>query len=104
MNNGTKIRTVLRIATSLQNAAVMVTAAVTALCEQYHFTKLMVAWIIFTILCDFFISAITTYYNNDYTEEAALATGRMRQSKAQNKVGYVGENFDEEVETDDEEL
>ena len=68
MNNGTKIRTVLRILTSLQNAAVMVTAAVTALCEQYNFTRLMVAWIIFTILCDFFISAITTYYNNDYTE------------------------------------
>ena len=104
MNKGTKIRTILRIAISLQNAAVMVTSAVTALCEQYHFTVLMVLWIAFTIACDFIISAITTYYNNDYTEEAALATGRMRQSKAQNKVGYVGENFDEEVESDDEEL
>lgn len=104
MNNGTKIRTVLRIATSLQNAAVMVTAAVTGLCEQYHLTVLMVVWIIFTILCDFFISAITTYYNNDYTEEACLGTGKTRQLKAEKKTGYVGEVFGEECEENDEKL
>lgn len=96
MNKGTKIRTILRIATSLQNAAVMVTSAVTALCEQYHFTVLMIVWIAFTIACDFFISAITTYYNNDYTEIACRNTGRMRQEKLQEKIGYVGENFKEE--------
>ena len=96
MNKGTKIRTILRIASSLQNAAVMVTSAVTALCEQYHFTVLMVVWIAFTIACDFFVSAITTYYNNDYTEEACLGTGKTRQAKAQKKAGYIGEDFSEE--------
>lgn len=96
MNKGTKIRTILRIATSLQNAAVMVTSAVTALSEQYHFTVLMVVWIAFTIACDFFISVITTYYNNDYTEIAARNTGRTRQEKAQLKEGYIGEDFSEE--------
>ena len=81
MNTGTKIRTVARVAASLQNAAVIVTGAVTALSEQYHLTWLVVAWAVFAIVCDFVVSFFTTYYNNDYTIEGATGTKVTRDMK-----------------------
>ena len=81
MNFGTKLRTILRIAASLQNAAAIVTAAVMAFSEQYHITWLMVAWAIFTIACDFVVSYFTTYFNNDYTPEGATGTKVTREMK-----------------------
>ena len=51
---------------------------------------------------------ITTYYNNDYTEEAAIGTGVTRQLKAERDELYVGDYFyteeDDDEEEDDEEV
>ena len=99
MNTGTKIRTALRIAVSLNTAIYAVSAAVGAL----GFGWLTMAWTIFTIASDFVVSALTTYYNNDYTEEACIGTGITRQLKAEKKSNYAGEIFYSEESINDEE-
>lgn len=100
MNKGTIIRTILRIAASLQNAAMIVTSAVVAFSEQYHVGWLIVAWAAFTILCDFVVSALTTYYNNDYTPEGETGTLNTREMKARRDEIWeeVEEPEDAEVE------
>ena len=94
MNTGTKLRTVLRIAVSLQTALCMTTAVI----ADFNSKSLILAWAIFSIACDFVIAFITTYYNNDYTEIAAEYTGEMRQKKAELEADYIGERFFEEEE------
>ena len=103
MDKGTKIRTALRIAVSLNTAIYAVSAAVGGL----GFGWLTVAWAILTIISDLVVSALTTYYNNNYTEEACIGTGVTRQLKAEKNADYAGEYFyseepsnsvDEEVE------
>ena len=89
MNKGTKIRTALRIAVSLNTAIYAVSAAVGAL----GFGWLTMAWAIFTIISDFAVSALTTYFNQDYTEEACIGTGVTRQLKAEKKNNYIGDFF-----------
>ena len=89
MNTGTKIRTALRIAVSLNTAIYAVSAAVGAL----GFGWLTMVWAIHTIISDFAVSALTTYFNQDYTEEACIGTGITRQLKAEKKGTYVGEIF-----------
>ena len=104
MNKGTIIRTILRVAASLQNAAVMVTASVVAFSEQYNVGWLILAWAIFTIACDFVVSAMTTYYNNDYTVEADTGTKLTREMKelADSEWEQAEEPEDAEVEEDDD--
>lgn len=99
MNTGTKIRTALRIAVSLNTAIYAVTNAIGALNND----KLNTIWMIFTIISDFIVSALTTYYNNDYTEIASIKTGEMRQAKQELSSDYVGEEFFEGDEEDAEE-
>ena len=89
MNKGTKIRTALRIAVSLNTAIYAVSAAVGAL----GFGWLTMAWAIFTIISDFAVSALTTYFNQDYTQEACIGTGITRQLKAEKNANYAGEYF-----------
>ena len=89
MNTGTKIRTALRIAVSLNTAIYAVSAAVGAL----GFGWLTMAWAICTIISDFAVSALTTYFNQDYTEEACIGTGITRQLKAEKKADYIGDVF-----------
>lgn len=100
MNKGTILRTILRVAASLQNAALFVTSAVIAFSEQYHIGWLIIVWGIFTILCDFIVSFLTTYYNNDYTPEGETGTITTRELKEKrNEVWeYVEEPEDAEVE------
>ena len=98
MNTGTKIRTALRIAVSLNTAIYAVSAAVGAL----GFGWLTMAWTIFTILSDFAVSALTTYFNQDYTQEACIGTGITRQLKAEHKKDYNGDFFfDENADIDE---
>lgn len=92
MNFGTKLRTILRIAVSLQTAICMTTAVIT----DFNNKLLILIWAIFAIACDFVIAFITTYYNNDYTEIACKHTGEMRQEKAEQEEDYVGERFSNE--------
>lgn len=105
MNTGTKIRTALRIAVSLNTAVYTVTAAV----GQLGWGWLTVAWSVLTIISDFAVAFVTTYYNNDYTEVAAKHTAEMRQEKRELEEGYIGDRFfteapDEEVEDEHEDI
>jgi len=98
MTAGTKLRTILRIATSLQTALYVTTAAI----ADFHSTTLMLLWGIFTIVCDFVIAFVTTYYNNDYTEEACQGTGYARWLKATNKGYTFGDGLQQEPEVDED--
>ena len=91
MNFGTKLRTILRIAASLQNTAVVMTASIAAFSEQYHIGWLVFAWAIFSLVCNFIVDAITTYYNQDYTEEGKVGTNMTREMKL---ISSFGEDFE----------
>lgn len=94
MNFGTKLRTVLAIATSL-NTALMATDI-----TSFNNGALDLAYKIVSIVLNFVIVACVTYYNNDYTDIACEHTGEMRARKAEEKGDVNGECFyddDEEV-------
>lgn len=76
MNFGTKLRTVLAVATCL-NTALMATDV-----AQFHNPNLDLAYRIASVILNFIIVACATWYNNDYTEEACEGTGLTRQLKA----------------------
>lgn len=99
MNFGTKLRTVLAIATSL-NTALMATDL-----TGFHNGAVDTVYKVVSIILNFVVVACVTYYNNDYTKEACLGTGLTRQLKAEKKPDYVGEVFFEsgEGELDDDE-
>lgn len=99
MNFGTKLRTVLAVATSL-NTALMATDI-----TEFNNPTLDIIYKVVSILLNFVIVACVTYYNNDYTEDACIATGEMRAKKAEYKGNVNGECFhvdDEEEVFDDE--
>ena len=96
MNFGTKIRTILAIATSL-NTALMATDL-----TGFNNGTLDTIYKVVSIILNFVIFACVTYYNNDYTEIAAEYTGAMRLEKAQRKGKIDGEDFLEESEVVDE--
>ena len=87
MNFGTKIRTVLAVATCL-NTALMATDV-----AQFHNASLNLAYKIISVILNFIIVACVTWFNNDYTEEACIGTGITRQLKAEQRGDYVGEYF-----------
>lgn len=98
MNIGTKLRTVLVIATCL-NTALMSTDI-----TGFHNSTLDAIYKVASIILNFIIVALATYFNNDYTEEARLHTGKMRLMKDQKALKIDGENFldeAEEVQDDD---
>lgn len=102
MNKGTKIRTVLVVATCL-NTALMATDV-----AQFHNETLNLIYRIVSVILNFIIVACATYYNNDYTEEACIGTGITRQLKAEQSDDYVGDRFysdadDEEEDDEDDE-
>lgn len=76
MNAGTKIRTILAVATCL-NTALMATDI-----AQFHNAKLDLAYRIASVILNFIIVACVTWYNNDYTPEACEGTGLTRALKA----------------------
>ena len=97
MNFGTKLRTILAIATSL-NTALMATDL-----TGFNSPTLETIYKIVSIVLNFVIVACVTYYNNDYTEIACEYTGAMRLEKEQRKGIITGEDFYEELEEIDEE-
>lgn len=96
MNTGTKIRTALRIAVSLNTAVYAVTAAV----GNLGWGWLTITWAVVTILSDFAVSALTTYYNQDFTVEGDTGTKITREMKAnrENTMPNVEEPEDSFVE------
>lgn len=98
MNIGTKIRTVLVVATCL-NTALMATDV-----AQFHNETLNLIYRIISVILNFIIVACATYYNNDYSEEACIGTGVTRQMKAERDTEYIGDYFfDEEEDAIEEE-
>lgn len=102
MNNGTKIRTVLVIATCF-NTALMATDI-----AQFHNPTLDLVYRILSVIANFVIVFCATWFNNDYTEEACIGTGVTRQLKAEGKADYVGDYFyieddDDIIDCDEEE-
>lgn len=103
MNNGTKIRTVLVIATCF-NTALMATDV-----AQFHNPTLNLIYRILSVVANFIIVFCATWFNNDYTEEACIGTGITRQLKAEKNSDYIGDYFyaedDEPIEDiEDEEV
>ena len=99
MNFGTKLRTILAVATSL-NTALMATDL-----TGFNNHTVDIIYKVVSIILNFVIVACVTYYNNDYTEDACIATGEMRAKKAEYKGNVNGEYFhvdDEEEVFDDE--
>ena len=96
MNFGTKLRTVLAVATSL-NTALMATDI-----TEFNNPKLDIIYKVVSILLNFVIVSCVTYYNNDYTETACKYTGMMRLEKEQKKGVITGENFYDELEDEEE--
>ena len=77
MTSGTLFRTIARVIVSLNTAIYAVSAAVAGL----NFDTLTLIWTILTIAADFAVAFVTTYYNNDYSEEARMFTAGMRAAK-----------------------
>lgn len=102
MNTGTKIRTVLVIATCLNTALLATDVA------QFGNETVNLIYRILSVAANFVIVFCATWFNNDYTEEACIGTGIARQLKAEKKDGYVGDLFftdyeeGEEYEDEDE--
>ena len=77
MNFGTKIRTLLAVATCL-NTALMATDI-----TQFHNPKLDLAYRVISVVLNFIIVACVTWFNNDYTPEACEGTGLTRMLKSE---------------------
>lgn len=90
MNIGTKIRTILAVATSL-NTALLATDL-----TGFNNPTLDTIYKVVSIILNFVIVACCTWYNNDYTPTACKYTGMMRLEKEQKKGVITGENFYDE--------
>lgn len=92
MNFGTRLRTILAVATCL-NTALMATDV-----TGFNNDILDAVYKIASIVLNFIIVAISTYYNNDYTETAHDATIMMRLAKASEDVEQTDDDEDIEEE------
>ena len=98
MNFGTKVRTILAVATCL-NTALMATDI-----AQFHNAKLDLAYRIISVVLNFVIVACVTWFNNDYTPEACEGTGLTRMLKSENDgLGVVIDEYIEDEDGDDNE-
>lgn len=93
MNTGTKLRTILAIATSL-NTALMATDL-----TGFQNPVVDTVYKIASIVLNFVIVAIVTYYNNDYTKTAAEYTQDMRLAK---KPELPSDLYESDIANDEE--
>lgn len=100
MNSGTKIRTVLVIATCLNTALLATDVA------QFGNETVNLIYRILSVIANFVIVFCATWYNNDYTEAACIGTGITRQLKEEAKEDYEGDFFfsDEDVDFNEEDI
>lgn len=87
MDNGTRLRTLLAVATSINTA--LIATDVTG----FNSPKIDYAYKVISLALNFIIVALATYFNNDYTDIAAEKTAELRQAKAEKREGYTGERF-----------
>lgn len=97
MNFGTKLRTILAIATSL-NTALLATDL-----TGFNNGVLDMIYKVASVVLNFVIVACVTYYNNDYTPEGQTGTQIAREMKELRdfETEYVEEPEDAEVIDDD---
>lgn len=97
MNFGTKLRTVLAVATSL-NTALLATDL-----TGFNNGVLDMIYKVASVVLNFVIVACVTYYNNDYTPEGQTGTQIAREMKelCDFETEYVEEPEDAEVIDDD---
>ena len=95
MDNGTKLRTILAIATSLNTA--LIATDVTGFQNE----KVDFVYKVLSLILNFIIVALATYFNNDYTEEASVGTDITRKMK--NDPTLVPCLFDPDVDEEPEE-
>ena len=93
MNKGTKIRTALRILVSIYSAFCVHQVAISQLGDMLGIPWLAMLCAIIVVILGLVVDALTTYYNNDYTEEACIGTGVTRQLKAEGSDDYIGDIF-----------
>lgn len=93
MNKGTKIRTALRIIVSIYSAFCVHQVAIAQLGDMLGAPWLAIVCAFIIVVLGLIVDALTTYYNNDYTEEACIGTGITRQLKAEKSEDYIGDIF-----------
>lgn len=76
MNFGTRVRTILAVATSLNTALIATDVA------QFHNETVNLIYRIVSVVLNFIVVACVTWYNNDYTPEASEGTGYTRMLKS----------------------
>ena len=92
MNFGTKIRTILAVATALN------TANVATVFAEFDNPIVNMVYKAVSLIALIIVMSANTYYNNDYTPTACKYTGMMRLEKEQKKGIFTGENFYDEAE------
>ena len=96
MNFGTRVRTILAVATCL-NTALMATDL-----TQFHNATVDLIYRIASVVLNFIVVACVTWYNNDYTPEAAIGTGLTRSLKSEEDIEDEEEFFIEDGDEDGE--
>lgn len=97
--DGTKLRTVLAVATSLNTA--LIATDITG----FNNPELDTAYKIISIILNFIIVALVTYFNNDYTDEGMIGTNVTRQLKEHSNATVeisFGEEDDDDLEDAEE--
>lgn len=87
MNRGTKIRVALYIVALLNQANVTIGV------WEFGNETVNTVYKIFSYLLTLGATAVTLWFNQDFTEEACIGTGITRQLKQEKKDGYVGDYF-----------
>lgn len=96
MNTGTKIRTILAVATCLNTAMLATDFA------QFNNPTVDMIYRIVSVVLNFIIVACVTWFNNDYTPEASEGTGYTRMLKTgEDGLGVVLDDFIEEGDEDE---
>lgn len=98
MSFGTKLRTILAIVTSL-NTALMATDL-----TGFENPTVDLWYKILSIIFNFIIVAITTYFNNDYSKGAAIGTaaGRIYNADPTTVIDVHDADEDDDEDDDDE--
>ena len=81
MNNGTRVRTALRIVFSIYSAFCVWQVSISELGKSLGVEWMAIACAIIIVLSGIAVDILTTYLNNDYTVEADTNTKLMRQEK-----------------------
>lgn len=96
MNKGTKIRTIM-FAIACVNQAIVSVGDV-----DFGNSTVNVIYKVISTAFTIIAGAIALYYNNDFTEEGCIGTAITRQLKAEKSKDYIGEDFFDDVDEEEE--